>query len=224
MSRRSILMSAVTGAFVFLAFGTPLPASPLTVIPQPVASYTSSTTLINITALSGNVGSIIGGGLTVDFSTSMAVLKTGVINGWGTWNSPPATETNKLTVLYTRGATDVLLTLSSPVSKFGFEAQPDLSDVEKITAKYYDASDVLLGTLALDVSGNAGALLFAVSAGMNEIASIDIADSGPGGTGCPACDFAIAQVRFSQTPEPVSFLLVGAGFMALRAVRFSRRS
>jgi hypothetical protein len=216
MLRRSILMPAVTGVLVSLAFVFPVSANTLTVIPQPVASYTSTTNLINISALSGNVTSITGGALTVNFSTSMAVLKTGVTNGWGVWNSPPATEGNKPTVLYTKGSNDVVMTLSSPVSLFGFEAQPDLSDTETMKASYYDAGNVLLGTLTLNVSGNAGALLFAVSTGVNDIAKIDVADSGSGGTGCAGCDFALAQVRFSQTPEPVTFYLAGLGLLLLR--------
>src|ERR1700733_6345825 len=155
MFRRSITVPALAGAFVTLTAMIPARANTITVIPQPVASYTSSTNLINISSLSGNVGSITGGGLTVNFSTPMKVLKTGVTGGWGTWNSPPATENNKPMVLYSNGADSVVMIFSTQVSTFGFEAQPDLSETDVMEATYYNAAGVDLGDIILDVSGNA---------------------------------------------------------------------
>jgi hypothetical protein len=220
MSKRFFVIPALAGVFVRLTM-----ANAITVIPQPVASYTSSTSLIDISALTGNVDSITGGGLTVNFSTPMSVLKTGASGGWGTWNSPPATENNKPKVLYSKGATDVDMTLSMPVSTFGFEAQPDLSDTEVMKAAFFDAAGDDLADITLNVSGNAGALLFALSTGMPNITRVDLTDLGPTGKGgCAACDFALAEVRFASVPEPATLLVAAAALLLLATfTRWRRR-
>lgn len=216
--RRSIIMPGLAGVFLSLASVIPARAGALTVIPQPTAAYTSSTTLIDVSKLTGDVDSITADGLTVNFSTAMSVLGVGVDGGWGTWNKPPATETDTPTVLYGKGANDVVMTLTKPISIFGFEAQPDLSDIEVMKATYYDAANTSLGNVTLNVSGNVGALLFAVSSSLPDIAKIDLTDLGPKGTGCAACDFAIAEVRFATIPEPGSFFLAGLGMIIVGAL------
>lgn len=113
------------------------------------------------------------------------------------------------------------MTFSTPVSRFGFEAQPDLSETDVMDATFYDAAGDDLGGISLDVSGNAGALLFAASSPTANIAKVDLTDLGTTGFGCssPTGDFAIAEMRFSTagTPEPASFLLTGVALIGLGA-------
>jgi hypothetical protein len=174
----------------------------LVTISQPSKLYTSSTTLIDITGLTdGNTyGSIFGGGLTVTFNTALKRLT--VPRTWGTWNLPPAVENAKPPVLFSNGSNDIVMSLSMPEAVFGFEAQPDLSGVEAMTATFFDAGMKSLGAIKLDVSGNGGALLFAASSS-TKISSVEL-KNGAGD------DFAIANVRFSTTPipEPGSALLL----------------
>jgi hypothetical protein len=106
---------------------------------------------------------------------------------------------------------DVTMNLSSAVHVFGFEAQPNLSDVEPMTAFFFDSGGNFLGDISLNVSGNAGAMLFAAfsSTPIDKVIFSDAAGE----------DFAIANVSFSQslpaTPEPASILLMGTSLLAL---------
>jgi hypothetical protein len=114
------------------------------------------------------------------------------------------------------------LKLGSAEGTFGIEVQPDLSDIERITATFFDASGMLVGTFTRDVNGNGGALLFAGSS-TDPFKTVTLTDSGPGGTCAPTtvCDFAIANPRFSVAaiPEPAPVLLVVTSFAALQVLR-----
>ena len=189
--------------------------APLTVISQPSAAYKAATTKIDISAIKDGTSDdeISGGGLTVTFNTTMDKLS--VPDTWGTWNSPPATESKTPPILFSDGFSSILMGLSMPEKTFGFEAQPDLSDNEKLTATFFDSSDKTIGSITLTVSGNAGALLFAGSSN-TPISSVTLTD-------LSGRDFAIANVRFANTPfvptpepaafvlEPLAILLVGGG-------------
>jgi hypothetical protein len=203
---RQVVLLAMGGALVWSAAAVPLPAESFTVIPEP-SFYPAGTTLINIRGLvtGHDYTSISGDGLTVTFSTAMVKLQ--VPTTWGTWNCPPHTVTCTPAVLWSNGASEITMTLSRPVSVFGFEAQPDLSDVEPMTAMFFGAGDNLLGEVPLDVSGDAGALVFAASSS-TPIDSVTFTDAANK-------DFAIADVEFLRTPEPLPVLLLGTGLAAL---------
>jgi hypothetical protein len=209
MPRRIILL-AVIGAFVWLTGANSLWAGSITKIPQPSA-YPPSTTVIDISGLAEghSFTSISGGGLTVNFNTAMVKLTVPV--NWATWNCPPATESCTPPVLWSNGASAVTMNLSSAVHVFGFEAQPNLSDVEPMTAIFFGTGGQFLGDISLDVSGNAGAMLFAAFSS-DPIDKVIFSD-GAGN------DFAIANVSFSQsltpTAEPASILLMGTSLIAL---------
>ncbi len=207
---RRIILLALIGALVWLTGAVPLWAGSFTRIPEP-SLYPLSTTTINIIGLTDghSYTSISGGGLSVGFNTAM--VKLTVPTNWATWNCPPATDNCTPPVLWSNGASNVTMNLSSAVHVFGFEAQPNLSDVEPMTAMFFDASGHFLGEISLDVSGNAGAMLFAASSSI-PIDKVIFSD----GAGE---DFAIANASFSQslvaTPEPGSILLMGTSLIAL---------
>jgi|SRR5215469_1707818 len=105
------------------------------------------------------------------------------------------------------------------VKTFGFEAQPDSSGLDAMTATFYNGATTL-GSIPLNVSGNGGALLFAATSdtAFTKVVLIDSTSSGPAACAQPNCDdFAFANVRFSSNaiPEPASVLLLGTSISAL---------
>jgi hypothetical protein len=78
-----------------------------------------------------------------------------------------------------------------------------------MTATFFDAGKKSLGDIKLNVSGNAGALLFAASS-TTPIVSVELKNAA-------GDDFAIANVRFSATPipEPETNALFALGLLLL---------
>jgi hypothetical protein len=175
-----------------------LPASAqFTTISQPTSAYTSATTLLAITADNGTtVNSITAGSQTVTFSSPLKAAQVGV-SGWSTWGAPPNTEsaTPKVLTNIVEGATTLTLTLSSGVTTFGLEIEPNTFGSYDITATFYNGSTVL-GTVTRNINGSAGALLAAASSSGTPITRVVIS-SVAGANG-----FAIAQLRYGATPVP----------------------
>jgi hypothetical protein len=185
-----------------------------TIVTEPFSYYTSQTHMISISGLTDGsfVGSIQDANLKVSFSSSMDRLTVG--STWATWNSPPATESSLPAVLYSNGATGLFMTLSSPtpVSVFGFELQPDLSNSEPVTVTFLGTGSPF--AISLNPDGNAGALLFAVSTD-TPITGVSVVD----GAGD---DFAIANVRYASAPlvvtaEPSTLPMLALGFAVFGA-------
>ena len=94
--------------------------------------------------------------------------------------------------------------LALPSFIFGFEAQPNTLAVSNLTVDFFSLG-VLIGSISLDVDGNAGARLFAARSTTNAFDTIVISGSD---------DFAVANLRYAAAiaiPEPGSMALVLAG-------------
>jgi hypothetical protein len=177
-------------------------------IAQPDAAYLSATALLGFAAPDfGVVGSLTDGTQTATFDIAMVALT--VPTTWSSWGSPPNTESATPRVLWTNGFTSLQISLGTPTFTFGFEAQPNTQVVSNLTVDFFSLG-LLVGTIALDVDGNAGALLFAAKT--NQFGFDMIVING-------FDDFAIANVRYDPfaVPEPSSaaLLLLGGGLMVL---------
>lgn len=185
-------------------------------IPQPTSAYLSSTTLLDFTDPDFTlISSLSGGGETLSYDNPLDEQTVPV--SWGTWGSPPATETSTPRVGYTEGNSTLTITLSNPASTFGLEIEPDFPFVEETTADFYSGS-ALAGVIDLFPNGDSGALLFAGSTTTDPFTSVVI-------TNLADDDFAIAQQRFTlaSVPEPASFFLIGSTLLgALVLVRRRR--
>jgi hypothetical protein len=177
-------------------------------IAQPDAAYVGGTALLGFAAPDfGVVGSLTDGTQTASFDVGMVALS--VPTTWSSWGSPPNTESATPRVLWTNGFTSLQISLATPTFTFGFEAQPNTAVVSNLTVDFYSLG-FLVGTIALDVDGNAGALLFAAKTDNFGFDMIVINGFD---------DFAIANVRHDpfSIPEPssVALLLLGGGLMVL---------
>lgn len=178
-----------------------------TPIDNPDAAYLAATTKIDIAGLpdSSDQTSITDGTLTVTFSEPLN--KRGPVpDGWLTWSSPPFSEDpNPYVLVASTGSLE--MTLSRPVSIFGFELEPGPFAPIEFTADFYRGND-LVESITRVVDGNAGARLFAREDGVIDRVVIT------GGS-----DFAIAQVRYQlPTFEDEVFIIVVALLIILLLV------
>jgi hypothetical protein len=159
-------------------------------IPQPIAPYLAQTSKLDITAPDFKaVASLSDGAETASFSQAGQALTTMP----GQWSSPPDSESDTPRVVFIRNFTlETTIALDAPVSTFGFELEPNRSDVFSVTARFEDGDGNVLGAITRDVSGRAGARLFAgTDLSGTGISSVVLA------VDAPANGFAVAQVRYS---------------------------
>lgn len=191
-------------------------AAPI-IISQPDAAYQAATTKIVIPpALGGN--SISDAALTVTFTTAGSLSVLQVPGTWGTWSSPPFSESATPRVLF-NNAGSLTFNLSQSVGIFGFELEPDEGDAIPFTAQFFDGA-TLVGTIGpLGIDAVSGARLFALNGNGATFNRVVVSGSD---------EFAIAQIRYAlqqvnpptTVPEPASLGvwaivgLIGAGSLA----------
>jgi len=182
----------------------------------PDALYLSSTTKIPITVPDFTViPSLADAFLTVSFSSQMQALSVPG-GGWATWSLPPFSESATPRVLYTRGLSTVDLTFDTPLLTFGVEMEPNSFSTFPMLATFFDGAAVV-GTIPIDITGAAGARLFAGATTDQQFTRVRLtAPTSAGG-------FAIAQVRYAPIPEPSTLLLLGFGLLGLGLYGRKRR-
>lgn len=191
MLTRTLGSAAILLATV-VALARPATAQ-FTPIAQPDAPYLAATTLFPVTDPDFSaVGSLSNGTVTSSFDVDLAALT--VPTTWGSWDSPPDTESATPRVLWSNGFTSVALTFSLPLSLFGFEAQPNTLALISMTATFFNGM-AQVGQIMQNVDGNGGARLFAATS-TTPFDSVVLSSTG---------DFAIAQLRAGtpvDTPPP----------------------
>lgn len=162
---------------------------------QPTSAYVQGTTKIDISTLTdlSYHNSISDGVQTVNFPFGTLQRRT-VPSTWGTWSSPPHSESATPPVLFGISTLFTALTFSQPAAVVGFEVQANTLGAYDFLVEYYDEDYKLLGFVRRTVDSNAGARLFSFSTDWpKKISRVDISGGGPSGY------FAIAQVRYSLT-------------------------
>lgn len=169
-------------------------------------SYTESTNVFALPTTDGDLFTTLTNGSEVlTFSTEFMRLMVPV--SWASWSSPPQSETATPAVAWSNWQVGVTLTLRAPAAIFGFELEPDdtSSTLHAYTVAFLHGSTPL-GSIVFPVSGDAGALLFAGevvgSSNPNLIDTVTIAGNN---------DFALANIRYGDVPEPASLLLTIVG-------------
>ncbi len=160
------------------------PNASKTVINRPNQLYVGHTCKFDLSGIADGttVTSLDQCGITVTFSP--AVVKASVPNSWGTWGSPPDTETATPDILTTNGADSVTISFSAPVRLSGTEAEPDPFEYHVIQASFYRPSGGLKTSVARNITGDAGARLLAMKT--KNIGSIVLSSD---------TDFAFANLR-----------------------------
>ena len=154
-----------------------------------------------------SVTSVTDGIETISFSDALTVLS--VPTTWGTWNTPPFSESGTPGVLATVFVSSITLSLSSPQTIFGLEVEPDFG-TNLITLDFFNGA-TNIGSISRTVSSFGGALLLAGQLDQSVTSAVVSSNS----------DFAIAQLRYgTEVPEPYSAALLLSG---LAAFGFRRR-
>lgn len=195
-------------------------------ISQPTADYISSTTVIPITVSDfTDVSSLSDGNLTISFSDVMHART--VPFSWGTWGSPPDTESSTPRILTSNlifdqpNPTTRTFTFSQPLSIFGLEAEPLFFGLFTMTLEFFNGDD-LVGSITRDANGLAGALLFAgLATGGDVFTKAVLTTTDTEGFGTAQYRYALAQVQV--VPEPSSLALVTIGPLGFGYVHHRRR-
>jgi len=229
MKRLATVFAAAAGLMLLTSMGAF--ALTFTPISSPDAAYLASTSYIAPPIADyTNVTSISDGTQTVYFSLADGSVaypvnkRTAPDVSWQTWSQAPHSQRgagDTLPVFYSNGLTVLRFGLATPVNIFGFEAQPHPLATYTMVARFYDASNNLLGTISRDVYGSAGARLFAAQSDVPIAYVVFSSDE----------DWAVGAFRYGNLPgpgpvipEPGTMLLMGIGGLAIGlGRRFGRK-
>jgi hypothetical protein len=149
---------------------------------RPDAEYTGNTRVLDLSGIPDYTPvSALG---RVQFSPTLE--KRSVPDSWATWGTPPDTESATPHVLFSDDATSVEIKIRRGSNKIGFEVEPNPRDLHTITA-VFSRNGTPLCTKIVDVRGDAGARLIAVSSRVRRFDSVTVSSD---------TDFSIAQVRY----------------------------
>lgn len=157
---------------------------------DPTSKYTGKSCNIDLSSLADftPVDSVSGCKTTVSLSSTFE--KRSVPNSWGSWSSPPNSESATPNLLYSVGATTATIDFGTKVKTGGFEYEPDLFQVETVTVEFHKGANgtgAIVGTITRDVDGSSGARLFGATAKKGFKSAVVSNNSGD--------DFGIAQIR-----------------------------
>ncbi len=166
--------------------------------------YTTETTLIDISAIPcfDLVDDVTDGTLTLDFDKTMDKRQAGVCQWGATFGNTPAVEGPNPHILFLNSQNSIGISLSTPVSTFGFELQPnryEFAGIFPITVDFYSGGN-LIGSItrsptAIGLNGG-GAKLFAANTDASfDYVLITASDPDPSG-------FAIGQFRYAEGKNP----------------------
>lgn len=213
---RALAPVALLGAGILATCLVPSAAqAAFTVIPQPDAAYVAGTSVIDLSSIPDftPVTSVSLGTQTISFDQELT--KRTVPSSWGSWSSPPESESSTPEVLYNQTAL-LDIQISEPANTFGFELEPNLFGVFPIKADFYNGAS-LVGTILQSLEGNAGARLFAATTD-SSFTRVLLENTDGLSDG-----FAIAQIRFgnnsSPVPGPLPLLGAAAAFRTSRCLR-----
>jgi len=161
-------------------------------IPRPdMAMYLTTTRKCDISRFFGsNTDRCVNtdGSTAAMFNPVVNVRRIGM--GWATWSSPPEAEEALPYVGFNNGGLTDMVTLTNPASIAGLEIEPNTFDpFFTISVSFRDASGTEVFNVTRDITGRAGARLFAVSCNTPTIKSIFITSP------LEAQGFAVAQIR-----------------------------
>ena len=197
-NKTTITRWALAGGLWFVFSPAPARCDTFTPISSPNASYTSSTTLLQVLdPLQSIVTSESQGGFSMSFRAagqSVPMDINLVSDAWLSWGPPPQTEGATPIVVRPDDTTvkDVVFSFNKLLTAFGMEVEPDdtTTTAHTITATFNLAGKPV-GSIQRSVLGYAGAVLFAGSGTMFD--SVEITSD---------IDFAAGRFRYVLAPAP----------------------
>ncbi len=130
--------------------------------------YTTETTLIDISGIEcfTVLNSIADSELTLDFDKNVDKRQANICGWAAIWGAFPDVEGPNPHILFSLNQNSIGITLSAPVSTFGFELQPDVYGVAEVEVLFYSGGN-LIGTITKSPAASDQAKLFAAQTDAN---------------------------------------------------------
>lgn len=156
--------------------------------------YTTETTLLDISGIpcnTQNILSVTDGTLTLDFDKNMTKYQAAVCVWSGTFGNPPAVEGPNPHILFNDFQNSLGISLSKPVSTFGFELHPNNFGLFEFQVDFYLGGN-MIGSILRSADGNSGgAKLFSATTNASFDYVLITSLGNPNG-------FAIGQFRYTE--------------------------